>query len=247
MSLLRSLFGPNPAELAAARSTLPANLPFEIVPVRGRTAVADWQRLRDAWRPAGFCPVVLGDATNVSAVFTNYSANERTTAEILASAGTRSAAQFFAGRQSGETDQPSFDDEGNWPFRAPKSADFTIHRDLFTGKTKDIVFIARLPTTTAAEIPALLKFGHGDEGPSAADHVSVLRHWDETYGVEIFGLTSDRLECRVARPPATRQNAMTLAREQYLYCNDIVEQGTESLPILAATLIHASNWYFWWD
>ncbi|WP_414650247.1 DUF4253 domain-containing protein, partial [Duganella sp.] len=34
---------------------------------------------------------------------------------------------------------------------------------------------------------------------------------------------------------------------QYLYCADIVDQGTESIEALAATLLNARVWYFWWD
>jgi hypothetical protein len=38
-----------------------------------------------------------------------------------------------------------------------------------------------------------------------------------------------------------------LAQEQYAYCEDIVEQGTGSLANLAATLLDAPTWHFWWD
>jgi hypothetical protein len=52
---------------------------------------------------------------------------------------------------------------------------------------------------------------------------------------------------RVARRPATREAALELAREQYLYCNDIVDQGTGSLSGLAASLTTDDWWFFWWD
>jgi Domain of unknown function (DUF4253) len=55
------------------------------------------------------------------------------------------------------------------------------------------------------------------------------------------------MECTVARPPKTREEAMALAREQFFYCTDIVYQGTESLSLLGATVLNAKAWYFWWD
>lgn len=35
--------------------------------------------------------------------------------------------------------------------------------------------------------------------------------------------------------------------EQYRYCIDIVDQGVTSVSALAAILMEAPYWYFWWD
>ena len=40
---------------------------------------------------------------------------------------------------------------------------------------------------------------------------------------------------------------MELAWEQYWYCTDLVEHGHGSIANLAATLLDAPYWYFWWD
>ena len=50
-----------------------------------------------------------------------------------------------------------------------------------------------------------------------------------------------------ARKPATRDEAIALAHMQYAYCNDIVDQGTESISRLAAELMAHDWWFFWWD
>lgn len=55
------------------------------------------------------------------------------------------------------------------------------------------------------------------------------------------------LSIRVARKPVARSEAIELARVQYAYCNDIVDQGTESLSSLAAELMAHDWWFFWWD
>ena len=48
-------------------------------------------------------------------------------------------------------------------------------------------------------------------------------------------------------PPTTRSAAYQLAWEQYIYCSDIVIQGTQTLSNLAASLLNAPIWFFWWD
>lgn len=52
---------------------------------------------------------------------------------------------------------------------------------------------------------------------------------------------------KVARQPQTREQALELAREHYVYCNDIVDQGLGTLSNLTATLMANDWWYFWWD
>ncbi len=65
------------------------------------------------------------------------------------------------------------------------------------------------------------------------------RTWEERFGTEIVCVGHDTLEFEVTRSPVTR--------EQYLYCPDIVDQGVGDVLPLAATLLGASKWFFWWD
>ena len=55
------------------------------------------------------------------------------------------------------------------------------------------------------------------------------------------------MNIKVARKPETRAAALDLAREQFAYCSDIVEQGVGTLSALAASLMENDWWYFWWD
>jgi hypothetical protein len=57
----------------------------------------------------------------------------------------------------------------------------------------------------------------------------------------------DVLNLRVARKPAARDEAVELARVQYADCNDIVDQGVDSLSALAAELMAHNWWFFGWD
>jgi len=60
-------------------------------------------------------------------------------------------------------------------------------------------------------------------------------------------MARDRVETRVSRPANNRQRAVNVAREQYAYCSDIVDQGMETLDVLAASLLNGTAWLFWWD
>jgi len=55
------------------------------------------------------------------------------------------------------------------------------------------------------------------------------------------------MNVRVQSRPPTREAALELAREQYVYCSDIVDQGVQTLSALAAVLMQSAWWYFWWD
>ncbi len=75
----------------------------------------------------------------------------------------------------------------------------------------------------------------------------MMKRWAEVYGAEPLGMAHDRVEMTIRRPPRDRARALDAALEQYAYCNDIVDQGTETLGALAANLVEGSAWYFWWD
>ena len=55
------------------------------------------------------------------------------------------------------------------------------------------------------------------------------------------------MNIRVSRRPGSREEAIALARDQYHYCPDIVDQGVEAIAPLAASLKGSNWWYFWWD
>jgi hypothetical protein len=52
---------------------------------------------------------------------------------------------------------------------------------------------------------------------------------------------------RVASRPKTRKEALALARDQYIYCTDLIDQGGGTYSALAADLMANDWWHFWWD
>jgi hypothetical protein len=135
---------------------------------------------------------------------------------------------------------------GAWPDGVPQSSGLTVATDL-TGKPLEKVYIALIPTKDWTEIPAHLRWGGWNDCPDPEYHVAALRSWRDRYGVELIGVSGDTLNLRASRRPATHEEAIALAREQYAYCTDIIEQGVQTLSVLAATLYYDNWWFFWWD
>jgi hypothetical protein len=104
-----------------------------------------------------------------------------------------------------------------------------------------------LPTSESWQAPAFMKWGGWNANPGADLHCAALRYWQQQYGAELVAMTKDELEFRVARPPCDRLAALRLARAHFLYCGDRISQGEGSLENLAAKLLNADAWYFWWD
>lgn len=138
---------------------------------------------------------------------------------------------------------------GSWPSEQPTpTPDDSGVTVAFKGrKPLDKVNIAIIPTEDWTEVPAYLGWGGWNECPAAEYHVIALRAWRNRYGAELVGLGPDVMNVHVGRAPATREEALDLAREQYVYCADIVDQGPGSLSVLAASLMDDPWWFFWWD
>lgn len=108
--------------------------------------------------------------------------------------------------------------------------------------------IALIPAAASEEVPAVLGWGNWNGCPRPDEHVAVLRRWRTRLGAELKAMSNDSLELVVSRPPGTFEEALVLAREQYAYAPDIVDQGEhETIGTLAAALVDGGHWHFWWD
>jgi hypothetical protein len=248
---------------AGWRAQALANFPFEIVETTGENAFAKWEELKAAGRGA---PVVVGtDVGNVLEPF-HPQWRRRSVAECLSAAETikfpedlfkmrrdeyaaalAAPDQFHpavpAYRLEAEYEPPL----GEWPATGFPSISLSIARDLRTGEPLPKVYIVLVPTDDSTTIPAHLHWGSWNACPTPEYHVAALRLWRDAYGAELVGLGRDTIDLKVARKPTTRDEAIELARVQYAYCSDIVDQGTRSYSVLAAGLMADDWWFFWWD
>jgi hypothetical protein len=215
-----------------------SNFAYSIVEVPGESALAELKDLRQGRR----YPVLLGDPRNLERLAEAMSETDESS-EALVRAAERLDPQEWLLAREGIVEEV---DSGEWPDDAKAGSGITAH--LQTGnKPLPSVSIALIPTDAAWKVPCYLKLGGWNECPFAPEQASLFRKWEAEYGAKIVAVTSDTIECEVANPPTTRLAAMKLAREQALFCSDIVSQGTGTVEALAATLLHGLSWYFWWD
>jgi hypothetical protein len=145
-----------------------------------------------------------------------------------------------------EMQEPRQPPVGEWPAEPSSSVGRSVAKKY--GRTVlPNVHIALIPTDDWTTVPAHLRYGGRDNCPRAEYHVAALRSWRDRFGAELIGLGSDRMDLRVERRPETREQALELAGEHYVYCNDIVDQGEGTLSNLAACLFVDNWWNFWWD
>jgi Domain of unknown function (DUF4253) len=239
------------------------NSPFEIVETTGENALAKWEELKSAGRGV---PVVVGP--DVEPILDPFQPTPASEALAAASAinfpedlpimrRDENAAALARLREmdpSLEDDDEDDDDahealrsEGEWPAEVSRSPGLSVVHHFRSGRPLAKVYIVLVPTDDPTTVPAHLHIGNWNACPAPEYHVAALRHWRDRYGAELVGLKGDTMNIRVARKPATREEAVELAKLQYVYCNDIIDQGVGSYNALAAELMAHHWWFFWWD
>lgn len=222
---------------------------IQILTVYGEDAIDELNNLRDETPETGLAPILLGDEDDVAMIQEGLE-DAADVQEVLEESQSIDAPSWFAAAM--ELDAAADPDTepadlGEWPEETDTEMGLITHLDLGSGAPKEEVQIALLKIQHSWEAFAHLGWGGWNECPGPAEHCAVHRYWAERYGAEVISITGDVVQCVVARPPKTRQEAIELAQEQYAYCRDIVEQGTETIAALAAGLLDSEYWYFWWD
>ena len=238
-SFLRGLFGGGGDEPPEE----PLDLPFEAVVVPGKQALAEREKLRAR---AGVTPVVMGAREDLDLLLEMLQEPGDSPQQVLELARAVDVDAWLAARRA-ENGGYEQEPEGEWPKGKPAQGELGAHLDVLTRRPKKRVVIGLIPTAHAWEAPAWVRYGGWNDCPEASLHVAIHARWHERYGARIACMSGDVIECEVERPPATRDDALALAREQFLYCPDIVDQGVGSVAALAATLVGNRVWYFWWD
>lgn len=124
---------------------------------------------------------------------------------------------------------------------------FISYWDYETQKTQPMI-LAKLPVQHPWTVFAYLPFGGWNDCPDTAALMAVSKYWHERHDAVPAVLTYDTLEYSVSAP-VPQENALQLAKEQYAFCADIVEQGAPGMTVtrLAHNLRQSNIWYFWWD
>ena len=226
-----------------------AAFPYEIITVRGADALTECERIKS--RRMGQ-PVIVGGDQDLLDLVDQFTMMDpavapvpgmfepvRTPDQILEAASKLSFPPVDNGQE-----EPA--PVGEWPAEPDHSAGLSIAADT-DGKPLDQLHILLVPATHCWEIPAYLRWGGWNANPAPEYHVAALRSWGDRFDAELVAINRDTMNVRVNRRPSTREEALILAREQYAYCPDLIDQGVGSVSALAAMLLADDWWYFWWD
>ncbi len=237
---------------------------------QGSRAIQFWKKLRELVSESEHWPVLVGEEKDLEALRVQVQSSDfGTTKEIIDRALAIDEVQWFKKKHEelidellefgGQLYSASSEESlggreefrgiprGLWPIESSPCHDFQIPNDLVTKEPLPRVNIALVPTTTCWQVPAYLRFGAWNECPQPEEHVALMKFWQQCWGAEVVGITRDVVEMRVGKPPSNKVDALKLAKQQYLYCPDIVDQGTQTLESLAACLLNGTSWFFWWD
>lgn len=230
------------------------NQDVEIIRVPGKDTLGELYR-RIADPPAtGIWPIILGDSDGWETLEESYEMNTEDgyseDAVIRGSQAIQVPAWLAKARQEmfGDEDFEEYSaEEGEWPVEAVAPMGIITHQEIGNGRPLPEVLIGLFPVDEPWKIFAKMAWGNWNACPRPEEHCAVHAYWGRKYGAQVVSITGDLVQCIVANPPRSREEAMSLAREQYAYCGDIVDQGCETLSVLAASLLGAKVWYFWWD
>ncbi|KQV60245.1 hypothetical protein ASC95_01880 [Pelomonas sp. Root1217] len=233
---------PRPPSTEAQRPGLQADHGvFKTVSVRGVNALQQVHALRRAFAQGSrLYPFLIGDAADLAALLESLEPPTDGGQATLAASRDVDAEQWL--RANGQAKAPRWRDGDAEPARLVQT-----QFDVLSNHLKPLQFIGLVELDDPCELFARLGYGGWNDCPGPEVHVALHRHWRERCGADPIAISEAVVECCVARPPADRKAALALAVEQQAYCPDIVEQGVGTTAALAATLLEAPVWYFWWD
>lgn len=99
-----------------------------------------------------------------------------------------------------------------------------------------------LPSARGWEVPAYMRW-YGSTLCNSQIVVALFKEWNEKYGAELVTYEGTRLAMRTARRPATPQEALHLAWQQYLIAPSTLIPPCVSLRDHARALLHTHQWF----
>lgn len=220
-----------------------------IIKIPGSQALAELERRRQAFPTTGEYPFLIGDDDGLDQLRESAEFIEETPEAIIQSS-LHLDLQAWIEEQRGYAKEYELTPEGilgEWPGEEHEKEWISLHLDFSTGAVLPEVNLGIARIKEPWQLPAVMEFGDFNYCPFPDVHCAFHRTWQADYGAQICGMSGDTIECIVNNPPLDRETALELAWQQYWYCSDIVHQGCETINNLAAALLNAPYWFFWWD
>jgi hypothetical protein len=105
---------------------------------------------------------------------------------------------------------------------------------------------ALVPARRSADIPAAIGWcGPVSHEEDVAVLCSVLRSWEDRFGIRVVVIGFDRLVLSVAAPPQTLADAEAVAAEHLAFGPDDVDEDITAYA--EREILGKDQWHFWWD
>ncbi len=231
-------------------------IPFDHYIVSGKKALKVIEETKS--ENAQSTPFIAGDAFSVSRMVEAYESNveddAQTTEDIINAAKDFDIQTWLALREA-EYRKYAEEDGIEFPPRGEITGEVESQNGLIGNLEtlsrapikKLFIGVAPVPVKESWKIFAHLRYGNWNECPAPVVQCALHKYWAEKYDITLATCAFDTVEVVVGTPASTTKEAEALAMQQYLYCNDIIDQGYESFDALAASLLGAKTWFFWWD
>jgi hypothetical protein len=209
--------------------------------LKGKEAENMWTQLTKTMPKIGYWPVAIGGADTAAKVRDKLKVVpvKREKVPVLG------VQEWFA--QRAKSDPERFKaPAGEWNDTAPT-------REVYEALTlkgypgpRPWCYFLFVPVKNQFETLEVLNFGGFGECPTAEQHAVILSYWNKKYDARLFTVTPNMIEMDVMKPPQNQEEAMKLAKEQFLYAPDTVHKGAGSVEALASGLIDGNRWTFTW-
>jgi hypothetical protein len=220
-----------------------------------------WRELLDRHPATGWYPVLGPDVTYAVELAGRFAAGSQGPAALSVALAVDPAERFEQLRQAAIDEQVAEaygdkEDIAYWrTFYDPAS--LAAELDGLTGPGPGVrritdryepASVLLVPAAAGYEVPVLvpglIRANNTDLRP--VDHLAVLRHWHQRYGVELYCPDGSTLELAVTRPPTATDDVARCAIEQTVYCHDLSQILGEPEDV-ARKQARGDHWSFWWD
>jgi hypothetical protein len=104
-----------------------------------------------------------------------------------------------------------------------------------------------VPATRPADVLPLVGWIPSDWPGRMLPTAAVLRSWEARFGARLLKIGPNRIWLLVKCPPPDSAAALRLAAEHFAFCDECGGQGLRYISAIAASLVGAPIWTFWWD
>ncbi len=220
---------------------MPTPPEIALIPFPRGQALATWREHRDRFEASGLWPLIVTDeALEWLPASIQEAAEEGLSEDEGADAGAMFAQILRERSANEEGDGPDLEfdpselEPMDWP---PLEEAVAVAQGSH---------LALVPCRAPWLAPATLGNRGSDLWPPADELVVALREWHARHGAEPIDFGSGLLTL-IVRPIEDPAEAKRIALEQYALCEDMGNGGEDSIRVLAAGLLRAPLWTFWWD